>query len=288
MSEEILKRFSYFMSEDTPIFNSYVNRKASGEVLNFELISAEDLQEMFIEENIIDNLIADLFDTDKNTVRKKRYKYDIKFGQTFSRKLMQKLKNTIDESFSVEGKTQTIEQVFIPIKIMFEREDDFIIVPYSVLENDGRPFPLYDYEGLQEVDSEAFCVRISKVKNGIVSLLDELMDFLDQYEWDDEVYFEREDEKIKLSAILYTDQKEEITGISLAVLLNISGLHPSGDIIFDTEINLQTGKLVFSTDESNFELDDELIKDIFVDCWDGISRYVQFQKELESEMEDED
>lgn len=62
---DIFERFKYFMKGDTPVFNSYVLRKAKGEILDFELLSPDDLQKMFIEENIIENIIADLFDVKK-------------------------------------------------------------------------------------------------------------------------------------------------------------------------------------------------------------------------------
>lgn len=94
---------------------------------------------MVIEEVIIDNVMADLFVSNRNNVRKKRYKHNIKLGETISKKLIQKLQETIDESFIVTEKSQNIKHVFIPIKIIFNLEDDLIFAPYRVLENDGRP-----------------------------------------------------------------------------------------------------------------------------------------------------
>ncbi len=287
MDEKVIERFKYFMSDETPVFNSYVLRKANGEILDFELLAPEDLQEMFIEEVIIDNVIADLFDVKKDIVKKKRYKHGIKLGQTFSRKFMQMLKENIDNSFQVTEKSQSIEHVFIPIKIIFYLEDDLIFVPYRVFENDGRPYPFYNYEDLQEIDTEAFCVRISKVNREVGNMLSEIVDFLIQYEWDEEVYFERKDEKVIVTAILYTEEDSKIDKISLTVSLQISGQRPLGDVIFHSEYDLQNGTLKFLTDDCDFETDEDDIQEIFMDCWDEVSRYVQVQKEIESELEDE-
>ncbi|MFB5677358.1 hypothetical protein ACE3NQ_20560 [Paenibacillus terreus] len=286
MDEKIIERFKYVMGEDTPVFNSYVIRKAKGEILDIDFLPPDDLQEMFIDEIIIDNILADLFDVKKEIVTKKRYKHGIKQGQTFSKKLIQKLEETINNSFQVIEKTQSIDHVLIPIKIIFRAEDDLILVPYRVFENDGRSFPFYDYEGLQEIDIEAFCIRISKVKKQIGDLLSEIIDFLVEYEWEGEISFENKDEKVIITAVLYTeeDSENDKASVSLTVSLQISGQHLLGDIIFESEYDLQKGILKISTDDSDFELDEDEMQGIFEDCWDGLNRYVQVQKEMEAEI----
>lgn len=110
---------------------------------------------------------------------------------------MQGLKGANDNSFHVVEKLQIDEHVLIPIKIIFNSEDDVIFAPYRVVENDGRTYPFYDNEDLQEIDTEAFCVRVSRVKKEVENTLNEIIDFLIEYEWEDEIYFERKDEKVK-------------------------------------------------------------------------------------------
>lgn len=114
MDNKIIEQFKHFMTDETPVFNSYVKRKANGEKLDFELLGPTDLHEMFIEEVIIDNLIADLFDVTKEVVKKKRYKYDIKQGRSFPRKLIQMLTETIDWENNINEKPQKIDYVHIP------------------------------------------------------------------------------------------------------------------------------------------------------------------------------
>ncbi|WP_435923408.1 hypothetical protein [Paenibacillus sp. DYY-L-2] len=287
MNQEIIDRFKYYMNQESPVFNSYVMKKARGEILDFDILPPEDLKDMFIDENIIDNILADLFDTDRNNVRKKRYKYDIKLGQTLSRKSEQKLQELIDGYFQVSEKSQGIGHVHKPIKIIFNPEDDLIFAPYSVLENDGRPYPFYDQEGLREIDTEAFCIRISKIKKEIRKLLSDITTFLEEYEWEDEVYFEWKDEKVTISAILYTEEDTKFDKISLAVSLKISGLHPPGDLIFDSEYDLKKNTLNIVTENCDFETDAEEIYEIFMDSWDDVRRFVEIQKETESEFEEE-
>ncbi|GIO86148.1 hypothetical protein J25TS5_30800 [Paenibacillus faecis] len=287
MNQEIINRFKHFMNEGSPVFNSYVMRKASGEILDFDLLPQEDLKEMFIDENIIDNILAGLFDTDRNNVRKKRYKYNIKLGQTLSRKSEQKFQKLIDDYLQVSEESQGIGHVLIPIKIFFNPEDDLILAPYRVLENDGRPYPFYDQEGLQEIDTEAFCIRISKIKKEIRKLLRDITDFLEEYEWKEEVYFEWKDEKVTISAILYKEKDTNLDKISLAVSLQISGLHSLGDLIFDSVYDLHNNTLNIVTRNCDFETDTEEIYGIFKDSWDDVRRFVQTQKEIESNFEEE-
>ncbi|WP_054954836.1 hypothetical protein [Paenibacillus dakarensis] len=286
MNKEIIKSFKFVMSDETPVFNSYVMRKAQGEMMNLELLSLEDLQEMFIDENIPDSILADLFNTDKNNVKKKRYKYNIKLGQTLPKKMINELNNLFDSS-SIE-KSQRIEHVLIPIKIIFNPEDDLIFAPYRVLENDGRPYPFYDQEGLQEVDTEAFCIRISKVKKEIRKILSEIVSFLGDYEWNDEVDFEWKDEKVTISATLYREEDTKSERISLALFLQISGSHPLGDLIFDSEYDLQNNTLRIITDNCDFETDAEVIHEIFMNSWDEVRNFVEIQYEIEEEYEEDD
>ncbi|WP_240418102.1 hypothetical protein [Paenibacillus periandrae] len=181
-----------------------------------------------------------------------------------------------------------MEYLLIPINIIIHPDADLIFAPYRAFENDGRQYPFYDYEGLKEVDTEAFCVRISRVKREIESLLDEIIEFLWEYEWEAEVYFEREnDNKVNVSAFLFADEDSTADKISLAVSLQISGLHKSGDLIFDTEYDLCTGSLSFQTKGCDFEIDVDDIRDIFLECWSSVDHYVQIQNEIESELENE-
>ncbi|MDT3427312.1 hypothetical protein J2Z22_002863 [Paenibacillus forsythiae] len=86
MNKSVYDRFKYFMERETPVFRSYVMKKANGEVLDIETLPPDDLQEMFIDEVITDGVIADLFDVEQKVVTRKRYKHGIKLGQTLSRK----------------------------------------------------------------------------------------------------------------------------------------------------------------------------------------------------------
>lgn len=146
---------------------------------------------------------------------------------------------------------------------------------------------MYDYEGLEEVDVEAFCVRISKVKQEIVNILREIMDFIMEYEWEEEVFFDNKDDKVNVSTILYYDEKTDEVIISLSVGLHISGFHPMGDLILDSEYNMQNDKLEINTNNCAFELSDELIRELFEDCWNEFRHFAKVQKELEADLEDE-
>ncbi|WP_438496113.1 hypothetical protein [Paenibacillus sp. IHBB 3054] len=118
--------------------------------------------------------------------------------------------------------------------------------------------------------------------------MDEIIEFLWEYEWENEVYFEREnDNKVSVSAILYADEDSTAAKISLAVSLQISGQHKSGDLIFDTEYDLSTGSLSFQTEGCDFNLDVADIEDLFLECWSSADHYVQIQDEIESELENE-
>ncbi|MCK8488279.1 hypothetical protein M0651_13960 [Paenibacillus sp. MBLB2552] len=287
MDKSVFDRFKYFMERETPVFRSYVMKKANGEILDIETLPPDDLQEMFIDEVITDGVIADLFDVEQKVVTKKRYKHGIKFGQTLSRKSIELIEN-ISKLIETKDVSEDIELVLIPIKIIIHPDDDLIFAPYHAFENDGRQYPFYDYEGLEEVDTETFCVRISRVKREIESMLEEIIEFLCECEWEDEVYFEREnDSKVDVSAILFADEDSTAAKINLAVSLHISGLHKSGDLIFDTEYDLGTGSLSFQTEGSDFELDVDDIQDLFLECWSSVNHYVQIQNEIELELEDE-
>ncbi|QNK57417.1 hypothetical protein [Paenibacillus sp. PAMC21692] len=287
MDESVFDRFKYFMERETPVFRSYVMRKANGEILDIETLPPDDLQGMFIDEVITDGVIADLFDVEQKVVTRKRYKHEIKLGQTLSRKSIELIEN-MSKLVETRDLSDTNDLVLIPIKLIIHPADDLIFAPYRVFENDGRQYPFYDYEGLKEVDTEAFCVRISRVKREIESLLDEIIEFLWEYEWETEVYFEREnDNKVCVSAILFEDEDPTAAKISLAVSLQISGLQKSGDLIFDTEYDLRTGSLSFQTEGCDFNLDVDDIEDLFLECWSIADRYVQIQNEIESELENE-
>jgi len=287
MDESVLDRFNYFMKRETPVFRSYVMKKANGETLDIETLPPDDLQEMFIDEVITDGVIADLFDVEQKVVTRKRYKHGIKLGQTLSRKSIELIEN-MSKLIETRDVSEGIELVLIPINIIIHPDDDLIFAPYRAFENDGRQYPFYDFEGLKEVDTEAFCVRISRVKREIESLLDEIIEFLWEYEWEDEIYFERDnDNKVGVSAFLYADEDSTTAKISLAVSLHISGLHKSGDLIFDTEYDLGTGSLSFQTEGCDFELDVDDIQDLFLECWSSVNHYVQIQNEIELELEDE-
>gem|GEM_PF-4553859 len=273
------------MKRETPVFKSYVMKKANGETLDIESLPPDDLQEMFIDEVITDGVIADLFDVEQKVVTRRRYKHGIKLGQTLSRKSIELIEN-MSKLVETRELSEAIELVLIPINIIIHPDDDLIFAPYRAFENDGRQYPFYDFEGLKEVDTEAFCVRISRVKREIESLLDEIIEFLCEYEWEGEVYFEREnDNKVGVSAFLFADKDSTAAKISLAVSLHISGLHKSGDLIFDTEYDLGTGSLSFQTKGCDFELDVDDIQDLFLECWSSVNHYVQIQKEIELEDE---
>ncbi|MCM3342726.1 hypothetical protein M3650_29910, partial [Paenibacillus sp. MER TA 81-3] len=180
----------------------------------------------------------------------------------------------------------SINYILIPERLIIDYENDLIMAPLRGLENDGRTFPMFDFEGLNEVDVEAYCVRISKIKTEIIKILDEIVDFLNEYEWEEEVYFEKDDDKFMISAFLY----EEIDGkisISLSLQLHISGLHPMGDIIFDSEYKTEEDELKLFTDSSDYNLDIEEIQVIFSDCWNNIRRFFLLEKEFEIELPEE-
>ncbi|RXZ82108.1 hypothetical protein EBB07_12350 [Paenibacillaceae bacterium] len=287
MDKSVFDRFKYFMERETPVFESYVMRKANGEKLDIETLPPDDLQEMFIDEEIIDGVIADLFDVEQKVVTRKRYKNGIKLGQTLSRKSIELIEN-MSKVIETRDVSEGVEIVLIPINIIIHPVADLIFAPYRVLENSGRKYPFYDYEDLKEVDTEAFCVRISRVKREIESLLDEIIEFLWEYEWETEVYFERDsDNKVSVSAILFADENPAAAKINLAVSLQISGLHKSGDLIFDTEYDLRTGSLSFRTEGCDFEIDVDDIRDLFLECWSSADHYVQIQNEIETEIENE-
>ncbi|MNJ54296.1 hypothetical protein D3C77_497300 [compost metagenome] len=75
-------------------------------------------------------------------------------------------------------------------------------------------------------------------------------------EWEDEVYFERNDEKIIITGILYTEEDTKTDMVSLSVALQISEQHPLGDAIFHSEYDLQNGTHKIITDDSAFEMDE--------------------------------
>ncbi|MGW8956967.1 caspase family protein [Paenibacillus sp. NPDC055715] len=183
-----------------------------------------------------------------------------------------------------EGSNNYIDFIFIPERLIIDFENDLIIAHLRGLENDGRHFPMYDYEGLKEIDVEAYCIRISKVKNEIRKILEEIMDFLMEYEWEEEVIFERSDDKFNLSAFLYEDDKTREITVSLGLSLKISGLHPMGDTIFDSEFDVANDELKIYTDSSDYNLEEVEIQEIFSDCWDGIRRYFLLEKEIEKEL----
>ena len=54
-------------------------KKENGEKLDFDLITKKQLERLFYNDNCSDSIIADLYDIDKKDVKKKRYKWDIKF-----------------------------------------------------------------------------------------------------------------------------------------------------------------------------------------------------------------
>ncbi|MEL7567065.1 MAG: caspase family protein [Dehalobacterium sp.] len=192
----------------------------------------------------------------------------------------------IPEGDSVKSNIM-IDFIFIPERLSIDIDNDLIIAHLKRLENDGRNYPMYDYEGLKEVDVEAFCIRISGVKNEIKKLLDQIIDFLMEYEWEEEVLFESDDDKFMISACLNKDEETQSITVSLALSLHISGLHPMGDIIFDSEFNAVNDELEIFCDCSDYNLDDDEIYGIFSDCWNDIRRYFILEKELNEELEAE-
>lgn len=174
--------------------------------------------------------------------------------------------------------------LFIPERLIIDFENDLIIAYLRGLENDGRHFLMYDYEGLKEIDVEAYCIRISKLKNEIRKILEEIMDFLMEYEWEEEVIFERSDDKFNISAFLYEDDKTREITVSLGLSLKISGLHPMGDTIFDSEFDVANDELKIYTDSSDYNVEEVEIQEIFSDCWDEIRRYFLLEKEIEKEL----
>lgn len=183
-----------------------------------------------------------------------------------------------------EGSNNYIDFIFIPERLIIDLENDLIIAHLRGLENDGRHLPMYDYEGLKEIDVEAYCIRISKVKNEIRNLLEEIMVFLMEYEWEEEVIFERSDDKLNISAFLYEDDKTREISVSLGLYLKISGLHPMGDTIFDSEFNVAKDELKIYTASSDFNLEEEEIQGIFSDCWGQIRRCFLLENEFEKEL----
>lgn len=181
----------------------------------------------------------------------------------------------------------SIDYILIPERLIIDVENDFIIAPMRGLENDGRIYPMYDFEGLKEVDVEAFCIRISKIKSGIEKTLNEIVDFFIEYEWEEEVLFEKNNEKFMISAFLNEDKEDETITVSLSLQLHISGLHPMGDIIFDSEFNVEEDELKITTDNCDYNLDKEEIQIIFFDCWNEIRRFFLLEKEFEKELLEE-
>ena len=161
-----------------------------------------------------------------------------------------------------------------------------MIVAYlQELKNDGRPHPMFDFEGLEEIDVEAFCVRISRIKNQIRKVLEEIVEFLMEYEWEEEVIFESDDDKVMVCAFLNEDEETGVITVSLSLSLHISGLHPMGDTIFDSEFNAENDTLNIFVDGCAFDLDEDEIQGIFRNCWDEIRRYFIVEKEIQSEIE---
>lgn len=179
-----------------------------------------------------------------------------------------------------EGSNNYIDFIFIPERLIIDFENDLIIAHLRGLENDGRHFPMYDYEGLKEIDVEAYCIRISKVKNEIRKILEEIMDFLMEYEWEEEVIFERSDDKFNISGFLYEDDKTREITVSLGLSLKISGLHLMGDTIFNSEFDVANDELKIYTDSSDYNVEEVEIQEIFSDCWDEIRRYFLLEKEI--------
>ncbi|WP_233455066.1 caspase family protein [Paenibacillus elgii] len=181
--------------------------------------------------------------------------------------------------------THRIDTVYIPERLIIKPEHDMILAYLQGLKNDGRPYPMFDFEGLEEIDVEAFCARISKIKNQIGKILEQIVEFLMEYEWEEEVIFESDDDKVMVCAFLNEDVKTGVVTVSLSLSLHISGLHPMGDTIFDSEFDAENDTLSISVDECAFDLDEDEIHDIFRDCWDEIRRYFIVEKEIQSEIE---
>ncbi|NKI19725.1 caspase family protein [Paenibacillus dendritiformis] len=179
-----------------------------------------------------------------------------------------------------------IDYILIPERLIIDYENDLIMAPLRNLQNDGRTYPMFDFEGLKEVDVEAFCVRISKLKTEIIKILDEIIEFLMEYEWEEEVYFEKDDDKSMISASLYEDIEGKIS-ISLSLHLHISGFHPMGDIIFESEYKTESDELKILTDSSDYNLDADEIQVIFSECWNEIRRFFLLEKEFEKELLEE-
>ena len=62
------------------LYEDMMKRKENGEKFNWEDIDYETLYQLALVENKADFLIADLFDTSKEKVRYKRYKWDMKIN----------------------------------------------------------------------------------------------------------------------------------------------------------------------------------------------------------------
>lgn len=58
-------------------YNELLEMKKSGKKLDWDTISKEQLESLFINENLPNSFIADLYDVDPNKVRYKRRKWDI-------------------------------------------------------------------------------------------------------------------------------------------------------------------------------------------------------------------
>ncbi|MEC0244255.1 caspase family protein [Paenibacillus chitinolyticus] len=178
-----------------------------------------------------------------------------------------------------DDENNIIDFILIPERLIIDVDHDLIWAPLRGLKNDGRSYPMYDYEGLEEIDVEAYCIRISKVKDEIRNLLEKILDFLLNYDWEEEVLFESNDDKLNITAFLNEDGENII--ISLGISLKISGLHPMGDIIFDSEFNTEKTELKIFTDHCDYILDEDEIYNIFADCWDGIKKFFYLKKNFE-------
>lgn len=60
------------------LYDELENKKKSGEKLNWDEITFNELFQLSLVESIPDSMIGYLYDIDKYTVRKKRYKWNLK------------------------------------------------------------------------------------------------------------------------------------------------------------------------------------------------------------------
>lgn len=60
------------------LYDELENKKKLGEKLNWDEITFNELFQLSLVESIPDSLIGYLYDVDKYTVRKKRYKWNLK------------------------------------------------------------------------------------------------------------------------------------------------------------------------------------------------------------------